>query len=212
MSTARQHNQAGRVLGQLSSERLREASEVLARAFVDNPATLALVPYPSSRRLRVLERVMRGFTRATLIDGDAIAVIDGGRVAGVSLAFGPRRYPLGMRARAWQAYGPIAAGPRTALSYAIADQYLAKLHFTDPHWYLFVLGVEPELQGRGIGGRLLRWLGERAGEDGVPCYLETDKASSVRLYERHGFRVLVEETHARTGIHFWTMLRSVSAA
>ena len=191
---------------------MREASAVLARAFLDNPATLALIPYAPERRLGVLRRVMRGFIEGTLIDGDAMAFVDDGRVAGVALAFGPGSYPLGVRGRAWLAYGPLLGGPRTALGYALADRYLSKMHFVESHWYLFVLGVDPELQGRGIGGRLLGWLAERAGTDGVPCYLETDKASSVRLYERHGFRVVVEDTHARTGIHFWTMLRSVSAA
>lgn len=184
-----------------------EASALLARAFLDNPATLALIPLKSERRLRVLGHVMRGFVEATLRAGNARVVREAGRIGGVALMFGPGQYTMDAVARAWLAYGPLRSGPRAVLSYAAADHHLRKLHPKTPHWYLFVLGVEPALQGRGLGGRLLRWLGERADRDRVPCYLETDKASSVRLYERHGFRTVVEETHARTGIHFWTMQR-----
>jgi ribosomal protein S18 acetylase RimI-like enzyme len=155
---------------------------------------------------------MRGFVEATLIAGRAHLVRDDGRIGGAMLAYGPSRYPPRMAAMAWLAYGPISGGPRTAYRYALADAYLRRLHPRAAHWYLFVLGVDPELQGRGLGGCLLRTLSDQANRDGVPCYLETDKASSVRLYERHGFEVERDQTEPRLGVRFWTMTRPITAA
>jgi ribosomal protein S18 acetylase RimI-like enzyme len=185
---------------------------VLTRAFIDNPATLAMLPCPERQRRVKLARVMRGFVEAARQAGDASIVRAGGRPGGVMLSFAPGDFPLGVLAYAWLSFGPVAAGPRTALRYALADRHLRRLHPREPHFYLFVLGVEPELQGRGLGGRMLAELCARADRDGLACYLETDKASSVRLYERHGFRVEVDQTEDKLGVRFWTMLREGRAA
>jgi ribosomal protein S18 acetylase RimI-like enzyme len=180
---------------------------VLTRAFLDNPATLAMLPYPEPRRSRALARAMRGFIEATRRAGDASVVCTGGRLGGVMLAFEPGSYPPRGRALAWVAYGPLTAGPPATMRYAAAGRLLRRLHPRTPHFYLFVLGVDPELQGRGLGGRLLGQLTERADRLGLPCYLETDKASSVRLYERHGFGVQRDVSEDGLGVRFWTMLR-----
>ncbi len=191
----------------LSSQPIAEVARALSRAFLDNPATLALIPDPPRRRLGKLSRVMYGFVQATRRCGWAQVATDGERVCGAMLCFGPASLPLGAAAYAWMAYGPLSAGIGTAVRYALADRLLKQLHPSDPHWYLFVLGVEPEEQGRGVGSALLRTLTERADHERVGCYLETDKASSVRLYERHGFRVEHDETEPRLGVRFWTMRR-----
>ena len=85
---------------------------------------------------------------------------------------------------------------------------MRKRHPHDPHWYLWFLGVEPERQGQGFGSVLLRALSARAEADRVPCYLETDKATSVKIYERHGYRVEAEEVLASFGLKGWFMRRA----
>lgn len=194
-------------VAELDRRRIAASAVALARAFADNPSTLALIPGEAKARERKLGRVMRGFVEAARGSGTARIVCDGDAVRGAMLAFGPHDLPLGRLAYAWLSYGPLCAGPRTAYRYALADQYLRQLHPRHPHWYLFVLGVDPAAQGKGFGSLLLRELTARADRDRLPCYLETDKTSSVRLYERHGFSVEREETEPRLGIHFWTMTR-----
>jgi hypothetical protein len=39
----------------------------------------------------------------------------------------------------------------------------------------------------------------------VPCYLEADKHSSVKLYERHGYRVESEEVLPKVDLRLWYM-------
>jgi ribosomal protein S18 acetylase RimI-like enzyme len=58
------------------------------------------------------------------------------------------------------------------------------------HYYLFVLGVEPELQGRGVGGQLIKPVLDRADSENLPCYLESSNPRNIPFYERHGFRVM----------------------
>ena len=52
--------------------------------------------------------------------------------------------------------------------------------------------MEPGLQGAGVGGAMLRVLGERMDAAGELAWLETDKPENVVFYRRHGFDVVAE--------------------
>lgn len=73
-----------------------------------------------------------------------------------------------------------------------------------PHWYLSLIAVEPEHQGEGVAGSLLRPMLARADEEGLPCYLETADPANVPFYEKYGFEVIVGEIEADSGVRFWT--------
>ena len=76
----------------------------------------------------------------------------------------------------------------------------------DPHWYLMMLGVSPQAQGQGIGGKLIQPVLEEADRSNVPCYLETTTPAAVRFYERNGFQVIHQDFFA--GHPYWAMKRS----
>ena len=75
-----------------------------------------------------------------------------------------------------------------------------------PHWFLATIGVDPAHQGNGMGSALMAPVLARADEQRMPCYLETHTADNVRLYERHGFRVM-EHIENPTTVPLWAMLR-----
>lgn len=56
-------------------------------------------------------------------------------------------------------------------------------------WFLTTLKTREAHRGRGAGSQLLEWGLERARTEGLPAYLEA-APTGVRLYERHGFRVI----------------------
>lgn len=81
-----------------------------------------------------------------------------------------------------------------------------RVHPHEPHWYLALLAVDPDWQGRGLGGALLRPGLERADDEGLPCYLETQKEANLAFYGRYGF----EPTHTirlRHAPPVWCMTR-----
>jgi ribosomal protein S18 acetylase RimI-like enzyme len=63
-------------------------------------------------------------------------------------------------------------------------------HPAEPHWYLPMIGVDPEQQGKGYGSALLQHALARCDADGKLAYLESTSLKSLRLYERHGFELL----------------------
>jgi GNAT superfamily N-acetyltransferase len=67
---------------------------------------------------------------------------------------------------------------------------LVREHHPDgDHWYLPVTGVDPFVQGKGLGSALLRHALVTCDRDGLPAYLEASTVRSRQLYERFGFRV-----------------------
>lgn len=74
----------------------------------------------------------------------------------------------------------------------------------EPIGEVYVLGVAPEANGRGLGGALtvagLRHLADVAGVRTVTLYVEGDNTAAVRLYEREGFtRHAVDVAYLRAG-------------
>jgi len=76
-------------------------------------------------------------------------------------------------------------------------------------WYLFLLGVEPSRQRRGLGGVLMRGVIERADVEQMACYLETESERNVAFYRKQGFDVIVNgEEAGTTGVRFWSFGRT----
>ena len=53
--------------------------------------------------------------------------------------------------------------------------------------YLIIIGVSPEHQDQGHGGKLLRALIEESNITRIPIYLETATEKNIRMYEKIGF-------------------------
>jgi GNAT superfamily N-acetyltransferase len=62
-------------------------------------------------------------------------------------------------------------------------------HVPGPHWYVPLLGVRPDAQGRGLSRAVLRPVFEAADRDRVPIYLETMTEATVPVYKRLGFEL-----------------------
>jgi GNAT superfamily N-acetyltransferase len=79
-------------------------------------------------------------------------------------------------------------------------------HPAEPHWYLPLIGVVPERQGRGSGTALMTPVLDICDRTGFPVYLEATTEDSRALYARLGF-----ETTAVLRIAdcppLWTMVR-----
>lgn len=61
-----------------------------------------------------------------------------------------------------------------------------------PHWELFLIGVVPASQGKGIGTALLKPMLDKCDKEQMPIYLDTGNRENVRFYQRHRFKVMRE--------------------
>jgi ribosomal protein S18 acetylase RimI-like enzyme len=74
-------------------------------------------------------------------------------------------------------------------------------------WYLSILGVCPDQQGKGLGAALLRPVLALADEQRVPCFVESDNRRNLAFYERAGFVLVSEYTDPATSLEFSILIR-----
>jgi GNAT superfamily N-acetyltransferase len=75
----------------------------------------------------------------------------------------------------------------------------------EPAWFLDLVAVDPSVQGRGLGTRLIRHGLELARSTSLPAFLETGQERNVSLYERFGFHVVARESAPDGGPTIWFM-------
>lgn len=168
-------------------------TRVLSRSFHADPGTAIFEPDPV-RRAAILPAFFRMFVEASLDEGGDL-VVGGDPVVGLASWFGPDRHgpsDEAMAARGLDAvvevFGPAAAARMLAMTAEIERQHEARI--AGPHLRLEFFGVDPEAQGRGIGGALIAVGHERADRDGLRCWLETFTDEDVRFYRHRGYDVV----------------------
>lgn len=69
------------------------------------------------------------------------------------------------------------------------EKLINALHPDAPFAYLWFIGVNPWVQGRGVGSELLAWVVSESTLAGLPVYLETSTLKNMPWYEKRGFKV-----------------------
>ena len=206
----------------------RQASQLLARAFFNEPLMVFYLPDTTIRQ-QVLTFFMLIELRYCLIYGE---VWTNPELDGVACWLPPGRTKLGAWGLIRASLGIIPlhlvlpvlwrAEPDglEAIPLRRKWQFLKKLDRTEkeidrihddiipgPHWYLMTLGVEPSRQGQGIGSRLIAPVLQRAHSASLPCYLETMTELDVAFYRKNGFNVAHEADLIPGKLHMWAMTR-----
>jgi GNAT superfamily N-acetyltransferase len=195
------------VVRSAAAEEQREAVAVLARAFWNDPLFDAF-----ARDLLHEQLVLPWFFHAVLRDADGLGRIDvaewRGRPRGVAAWLPPGAYPRPRRADAMlrlRALRAIVRIPNRRLAVRLLDA-VDRHHPHDPHWYLAVIGVDPAVQGRGIGAGLIEPVLRDCDAQGAPAYLETQKESNLAWYARFGFE-RVDEVRLPGAPPVWCLRR-----
>ncbi len=180
------------------------ASEVLSAAFTTNPLVVSVFRAKSGdallRRLIAVHNViLRRFPGEVLVakrQDDIVGVMR--YVKSPSCQLSPlKTLPL---------LPSMLMAFRGSMPRAMSWMSGWKLH--DPgesHWHLGPVGVRPDMQGQGIGSRMLSHFCEHVDGLGEGAYLETDKPENVRLYQRFGFSTTEQEPIL--GVNNWFMWR-----
>ena len=200
----------------IAPEQHAAAAKLLADAFFDDPGFVYCFPDERSRHahltwlytrlLRVNERLGHTYT-ATRDDADgALAWLSswhppGDEVGAVAMIRGGMLgVPLRMGALAMKRLVESAAVMTLARRDVIGRR---------PYWYLDLFAVAPEMQGKGIGRRLLaRQIQDLAQIAPRPYMLFTSKESNVAFYRGNGFReARVDTIGGSGGYRLWSMVR-----
>ncbi|WP_042375996.1 GNAT family N-acetyltransferase [Streptacidiphilus melanogenes] len=163
---------------------------VLARAFYEDPQFLWSLP-DQRGRLRRIERIFDTILRHEALRHGTVQLAedDAGTTLGGAVWLPPHHWRDPLSRQLITAPG-FLRGYGRRIGYGNAFQGACwKAHPREPHWYLYILGVEPDLQGRGVGAALLRAGLERSDAAGLPAYLESSNLANVPLYQHFGFTV-----------------------
>jgi ribosomal protein S18 acetylase RimI-like enzyme len=92
---------------------------------------------------------------------------------------------------------------------ALGLRSMARLHPDGPpHWYLSLLGTDPDARERGWGSAMLEPVLERCDRDRLGAYLESSKPRNLDFYARFGFQVTGELRLPHGGPTMWPMWRA----
>ncbi len=195
-------------VGDTRPDEREEAISVAARAMCTSPMAYAVVGPDHDRRYRHTRTFFARVYLLALHQRPLVARLDGRIVASTNdLVDGAcRARPIDL-IRSLPSLATM--GPRAAIR---AARWLSDWEHRDPdrpHAHFGPFGVEPELQGQGIGSLVLREYTRRLDEAGEHSYLETEKPENVALYSRFGFEV-IDETEL-LGVPNWFMWREAGA-
>ena len=180
--------------------RYAQAGAVLARAFHDDPVWSYLCP-DAERRPGQLAWMFERWARVVAPLG-AGYITRGGE--GVAIWLPPEHGPdvgLCPLVRSGLIWAPFKFGLgwlRRSAAIAVDAARRQRADLVEPHWFLDVLGVDPDSQRCGVGSALLAPVLARADAEALPCYVITHNRANVAYYQRFGFELLhMPDNHPR---------------
>ena len=176
-----------KITGAVPSD-LNEAVGCLAGAFAQDPITGFLLQAGSGYRDHVTQ-FFSLLMRARIALKMPVLVVRGtDAIHGAAMGYAtvPAAWPTDL-AEEWDRFEEATPGLTDRM--AIYDEIAAMFKPSAPYYYLGVIGIDPNLHGRGFGTQLLKAFCELSARDRLSdgVYLETAQASNVGFYERAGF-------------------------
>jgi len=193
--------------GALEETQIVAAGRTLASAFHDDPLQMHVFPDPEERAQRSPAQ-FSALVRQGSLFGEVFA-IEG--MTGISAWMPPGQVTTFEQAsQAGFQQLPRLMGNAAFERLGRVLDYLSDAHrqgLPAEHWYLVIVGVRPELQGRGHGQALLAPIMTRADAAGTSICLDTAQPRVKPFYERLGFRPAIETVDPTSGLRLWTYRR-----
>ena len=192
----------------LGKGQIERASEVLSRAFRDDPLSVYLFPDPVEREEN-MPRVFRSMLSYGHLYGGAVVSPN---LEGVVVWIPSERthHTLWRDIRSGNTTMLFSIGRKAAVRWKALGAYVGaikKRHVPTAYCYGLLLAVDPVYQGKGYGGALLRAVLSGADREHRPCYLETMSERDISFFEHFGFRVVEEGLVPGTELRVWGMMR-----
>jgi hypothetical protein len=194
---------------QFPKKKVKFIAQMMATAFNDYPMIKYLFPNPKTRlqRSSIYFHALLNYGRRygkiylTSINYEGVCVVLPSKMAHFPT------WPV-IRSGIASKFGILGPGFLSRLSKQENCQYnIYKKHTAFPHNYLILITINPQSQGQGFAGQLLRLINQDHDENHMPCYLETYTPKNVEIYKRFGYTVVEESCIPKTEHKFWGMLR-----
>jgi len=183
---------------------LNVVARTLGRAFADDPVWLWVMGHRTDMAQRT-GRLMAALAKDTMASHDTVLMSNSGEAVAVWVPPGGSQISL---------IDQVKLAPATVRALGLRElrkipvlTAMDKHHPKVPHWYLMILGADPNHQRKGFGRMLVEPMLERADADGVVAYLESSKETNVPYYRSFGFEVTREQPIAPGGPMLWLMER-----
>ena len=184
-----------------------DLGQVLARAFQDDPVFRWLQP-DADRRAATTPGFFAAMARHHFLGGGGVEVAHSENGIGAATLWGPPGR--------WQQqpHEQVAMLPavlrafrgRLGAARALSEE-MKRNHPEEPHWYLAVIGSDPQVRGGGFGRALMLSRLERCDAEAAPAYLESSHPDNIPYYQRFGFELMGEFRAPGGGPSLWPMLR-----
>jgi len=196
----------------LKRNQVEPAAKVLARAFENDPLHIAYFPDPNIRvkqnyhlmkfSIRYCMRFGEVYTTSPKLEGIALWRLEDPKEE-------EKEKPRSLFAN-WLSFRLELALGEVLEKVSTIFEYIFSTHYElmpSPHLYFFILGVDPNFQGKGYASKLIRPMLARIGEDQLKCYLDTNNENNVGLYQHFGFKILKKYQIPGTNVINWSMLK-----
>ncbi len=180
---------------------------VLTQSFYDDPQMRFLFPDPATRN-EDLGVMFASIAMAGVRRGHTYVLEHDSKIVAAAIWSPPE-----IRALADTEVGPFV----NAIIGRYGDEGLGRLgamseameanHPDDAHMYLFIVGVDPQHQGRGFGEAIVRPTLAHCDAMRIAAYLESSNPRNISLYSRLGFAT-ISEFHPESGPLFTGMWRN----
>jgi ribosomal protein S18 acetylase RimI-like enzyme len=186
------------------------ACQVLGRAFYYDPLWIYLIPDENERKEK-LPSVFEYAVRYSLKYGEAYAPTE--NLEGIAVWVPHTTVEKSIwrifRSGAFRAALKMGSeiGKRIEKVFDQVDKDRREYMKDKSYLYLEAIGVLPEFQGQGLGGRLLKLMFAKADIEGTLIYLETETEKNSRIYAKYGFQTLKEGRFPGADFNYWEMVR-----
>lgn len=202
-------------LERIMPDSLDYAISLSAAAFMSDPLYVASAPDAEER-----EKLARSLTELFIRYGMRFGIVyrTSGSFDGLAVWLPPEERDISwVKAVRIGALHMLFRTKLKNLRHLVAVDKIAKrAHIKDApglYWYLLVLAVAPDKQGRGIASKLIKPFLDMLDEAGEAAYLETHNPNNVGIYRHYGFELLGDyEVPQLSGLRHFSMFRSAHAS
>jgi ribosomal protein S18 acetylase RimI-like enzyme len=194
-------------LYRLRMDDVDRASEVLGRAFFDDPDIMKILPDDGVRKGK-LKHFFRCFLKFGILYGEVYA--PSSDLEGISVWVHSSTKDMTFWRNVRSGFlGLMFKVSGKALSifgkYGKQMDEATKSVINEEHWFLFIIGVDPEHQRKGYGKKMIEPMLNRIDGEKLPIMLDTNKQNNVGYYEKFGFEVV--KTYKVLENQHWGMVR-----